>query len=140
MCYQARVRLFGFVVMMLGVVTLAAGMITGCNATVNYNGRHVVAEYPLVIPTTLVHRERRAERLIGPYAAPSDRKVNLAVDLSEDPKSTEIEGVRVVLYDDAKPRSLAVGFSAAALGVVTFLLGGVVVLRGGRRHRRKKLV
>ena len=184
--------------MMLGVVLASAGMLTGCNGTVNYNGRHVVAEYPLVIgtplrvtfdakaerrytagiqvtfagrgddeieaklplvaviddgsgnvktagfldptapPTTLVHRDRRAERLIGPYPAPSDRKVNLSVDLSDDPKSTEIAQVRVILYDDAKPRSLVIGFSVAALGVLTFFFGGVLVLVGGGRRRSRK--
>lgn len=187
-------RLLGFFVMMLGIVAVAAGMITGCNATLNHNGRHELASYPLTLgqplrvsfdakserrytagiqvrfggegeitaklplvaviddgsakvktagfldpsvpPTTLVHRDRLAERLVGPYPAPSDRRVDLAVDLSEDANSPQIEGARVVLYDDAKPASLALGFGAVGLGVVAFFGGGVLAVMGGRRRKR----
>ena len=42
-------RLFWLLLMMLGVVGMASGVVVGCSGLINHNGRHEVARFPITI-------------------------------------------------------------------------------------------
>ncbi len=78
-----------------------------------------------------------AERLVGPYVPALDREVTYAVDLGPDRiAESRIKEARLVIYDDALPRSIALAFAAAGAGAVALAAGAIMLLFGVFRSRR----
>ncbi len=79
-----------------------------------------------------------AERLVGPYLASADGPLTWDVDLGLDRVGiARVREARVVVYDDALPRSITVAFVAAGAGVLAFLVGSGVLLLGLLRGRSR---
>lgn len=85
-----------------------------------------------------------AERLVGPYTASGDRDVAFTVDLGVDRLGkASIKEARVVIFDDALPRSITYAFVAASAGAAALILGAILLVfvairsrRGGARRRQ----
>lgn len=85
--------------------------------------------------------ELTVERLIGPFGAASAAPLAIQVDLGPDRvKSARIAERRLVIYDDALPRSIRNAFLAAALGGLASLVGGVFAVLGWLRRPRRSAV
>jgi hypothetical protein len=87
-------------------------------------------------PTGMAPAELVAERLVGPYEVTAARDVGYAVELGADQVGrARVSEARVVVYDDALPRSIARGLALAAAGVLA-LASGALLLAGARRRAR----
>jgi len=84
--------------------------------------------------------ELAAERLVGPWRAPREETVKVNVDLGKDKdeRGTRILAARAVLYDDANPTAMKAGFALAGAGVLAFVVGVVLSLRGVARRGGKR--
>jgi hypothetical protein len=82
-------------------------------------------------------RELLAERLVGPWQAPSDGDRAWSVELGPDRvRRARIREARVILYDDRLPASIRTALGAGAGGLIALVAGAALLLFGGRRAGR----
>lgn len=98
---------------------------------------------PTVRPEGIDPNELVAERTVGPYLAPSDRQLAFDVDLGIDRIATaKQKHARVVVYNDALPRSITLRFVAGAGGATAFIAGAfwlfVNFFRARSRTRQRR--
>jgi hypothetical protein len=75
--------------------------------------------------------------LVGPYLATFDQELHVLVELGPDRLArARVSAVRVVVYDDALPRSVVVALGLGGAGGVALVVGTFLLLLGFFRTRR----